>query len=581
MSDPADTAGTAPAQMHQIWIPSNKLMELDPDKYSPKEKFLLSKAVDELYRKLPVTYKTIFDSFGNGKGTPPPLKNDPPELAALGLGSTDAVGKEKGEGASDYMDAVSRLQAAFQNLKTVDIEIAPLAQKTAEVSRTAQQAMNDMIDVIQEKAKSLPSTATTVDNWAQIYLAEAADQATVTIKQAKSQYDLLGKGVADSTGKIPPDVEARLAKLEGKDAKADPPAVNPNQYLPGGQNGSIYTPPNNNSGLGLLNPGLNPGGVNPPPAKTLPTPDPTTPPTPDPTKPPGNSNDNGTRDPGNIGQPPSTTPPNSTPNQNPNMATPAMMGGGMGSGMDPMSMMLPSLMSAMQPNMNDRLQADPGRYDRYNDDPYDRYPQNAIPPQATPPAATPQTPTTTPPATTTAPPAPTDKPASAAPAGPVTPAPDADGAVDYPFPDGKTQRVSVIVAKALDKAFGNKKGTDAQAAYADTTAKWSDTKQIGDRVDPSQLMTGDVGVWESPDLVAIVRAMGSEGEASLDLIVNGELRRYPDQISETTGDLGKFVGWAHPRGIEITGTSAKHSDGAVPGINGPAAPMPVVAAPAS
>ncbi|WP_067573149.1 hypothetical protein [Nocardia acidivorans] len=572
MSDPTDATGSSGAQMQRIWIPSNRLMRLDPVKFNPPKKYLLSKAVKDLYEALPETYKKIFDSFGTGKTTPPPLKSDPSQLAALGSESLDAIAKQKGSGTTSYLEAVTRLKASFQNLKLADANIAPLANKTASVSQAAQQAINDMIDAIHESAKQLPTTTT--DDWVQTYLADAADRATATLNRAKAQYELLGKGVDDATGKLPPDVEARLKALEGKSGAGDPPPVDSSQRRLGGlDNGSGYQPSNRR--LGSWNPELIPGGSGQPRGSTAP--DPTLPSKTEGTTPPDTSKDDLIRNIRNIGQQPDATPQQP---QYPNMATPSTMGG-MSGGMDPMSMMLPSLLSAMQPNMNDRLQADPNRYDRYGQDPYDQYPQNAVPVQASPAAVTPQAPTTTPPAATTTAPAPTDKPAPAQPAAPATLTPDADGGVDYPFPDGKTQRVSVIVAKALDKAFGNKKGTDAQAAYADTTAKWSDSKQIGDRVDPSQLMTGDVGIWESPDLVAIVRAMGSEAEATLDLIVNGELRRYPDQISETTGDLGKFVGWAHPRGIEITGTSAKHTDGAAPGTVDPAASLPVVAAPAS
>ncbi|MGO4648945.1 hypothetical protein AB4305_28935 [Nocardia sp. 2YAB30] len=137
--------------------------------------------------------------------------------------------------------------------------------------------------------------------------------------------------------------------------------------------------------------------------------------------------------------------------------------------------------------------------------------------------------------------------------------PGQDDSVEYTFPDGRTQRVSAVVAQALDAAFGNASGTDAKAAYAKTPAKWSDNKQI-DPVGPYQLMTGDVATWDK-DRTAIVVVFGSFEGGPPEVVVNGQLGLFAAEMSDSAGDFGAFAGFRHPRGIEIT---APASDSAAP-----------------
>ncbi|MFF7945117.1 hypothetical protein ACFZC5_36060 [Nocardia gamkensis] len=134
--------------------------------------------------------------------------------------------------------------------------------------------------------------------------------------------------------------------------------------------------------------------------------------------------------------------------------------------------------------------------------------------------------------------------------------PEADGSVTYTFPDGRTQKVSATVAQALDAAFGNASGTDAQAAYAKTPARWSDTKNIGNRVDPYQLMTGDVATWENRTAVLVV--FGDGGGGTLEAIVNGKLQPFVAEMHDNAGEFGHFSGFTHPRDIEL----ATSADGA-------------------
>lgn len=189
--------------------------------------------------------------------------------------------------------------------------------------------------------------------------------------------------------------------------------------------------------------------------------------------------------------------------------------------------------------------------------------------------------------------------------------PGEDGLVPYSFPDGRSQRVSPVVAQALDKAFANKSGTDAQAAYDGTVAAWTDPKEIGLAVDPFQLMTGDVATWtvaaakdeskvpagaqavvsslggdpgsteedesgepkqserktEEPKgdpefRTAILVAFGEGESGTLEAIVAGELQQYAAEMSDAAGAFGDFAGFKHPKGVEAAGDKGQDVDGA-------------------
>ncbi|MGW0179019.1 hypothetical protein [Nocardia sp. NPDC003345] len=188
--------------------------------------------------------------------------------------------------------------------------------------------------------------------------------------------------------------------------------------------------------------------------------------------------------------------------------------------------------------------------------------------------------------------------------------PGEDGLVPYSFPDGRSQRVSPAVAQGLDKAFANKSGTDAQTAYDGTAAAWTDPKDIGLAVDPSQLMTGDVATWtiaaskegtKAPaEAQAVVSSLGgdpgsAEGESgdskkperkseepkgdpgyrtailvafgegesgTLEAVVSGELQQYAADMTDGTGPFGDFAGFKHPKGVEATGDKGQDVDGA-------------------
>lgn len=145
-----------------------------------------------------------------------------------------------------------------------------------------------------------------------------------------------------------------------------------------------------------------------------------------------------------------------------------------------------------------------------------------------------------------------------------TTGPAESGRVVYTFPDGRTQEVSVVVAHGLDLAFGNAAGTDAQAAYAGTAAGWTDPKRIGARVDPAQLTTGDVGVWENRTALLVVFPGESAAEATVEAVVAGALQRVTSlaEMRDGAGEFGAFGGFFHPPGTEAAGAADRAGDAA-------------------
>ncbi|MBY8862736.1 hypothetical protein K7711_40145 [Nocardia sp. CA2R105] len=258
-----------------------------------------------------------------------------------------------------------------------------------------------------------------------------------------------------------------------------------------------------------------------------------------------------------------------------------------------MSSMLGPMMEMMQQQAMMRNLSDQNPNNQLNQPYPPGYQQQQPPagPASTAPAqAAPAAPAQTPPQT-----APNGPGTTAPPAAPPGRVPGADGLVDYTFPDGRVQKVSSVVANALDAAFGNQAGTDAQAAYSQgdkTPAKWTDPKQIGDRVDPSQLMTGDVATWDDNHTAIVIvwgsaqnagaalsGASGSGGasgpdagsgqDGSLEVIIDGQQKPFSPEISGKGGDFGTFAGFAHPHGIEATATNAGDGAHAVPMVGDP------------
>jgi hypothetical protein len=114
----------------------------------------------------------------------------------------------------------------------------------------------------------------------------------------------------------------------------------------------------------------------------------------------------------------------------------------------------------------------------------------------------------------------------------------------YTFEDGRQQRVLPVVAQALDVALNDNAGTNAQAAYGDTSAKWDDDKEIGKRIDPNQLMTGDVCAFEKGTAITVVWGSPDSG-GTLEMVVDGKLVPFNPESKEFES-LGPFVGFFHP-----------------------------------
>ncbi|WP_433631305.1 hypothetical protein [Nocardia sp. CA-120079] len=506
------------------------------------------------YTKLPKQFQAYFDSCGNGDEN----KGSPPDMPVPDQVKDSAVAQAH---FSNYGSTATSLRQAADLIDDSAKTIAPLAKKTEEISIAAQKAVNAGIDHITNQAPTVPKPGMKEDQ----HIYEFCNEAIQSVASAFDEASGANKdtaGNADKESAKLKELEEQIKKLQQENASlkkqlADPadvsqvPAVNPAQdpaNVGSVDDGSTVP------GLDDLNsdtPGVDTG-----------------------TTPTGESLDDKVQQAldglNNSGTTPSATTPASVPDTSA-AASPAS------SGMDMMSSMLPMLMAQM---MN-RGQADTDLNNRRSE--YDPYQDQVAPVPAAVAPAQPavQAATSTPaPATNTGPPA--NSSSSQPTAGMPGRTPNSDGTVVYTFPDGRTQKVSVTVAQALDAAFGNASGTDAQAAYAKTPAKWSDKKQIGTPVDPYQLMTGDVAVWDGR--TAIVVAFPADDGGTLEVVVNGQMKQFAPEMSDSAGEFGQFVGFNHPKGIEATAPE-DHDQGKMGGMPvtgdpSAGAAMPAVAAPA-
>jgi len=284
-------------------------------------------------------------------------------------------------------------------------------------------------------------------------------------------------------------------------------------------------------------------------------------------------------DPSQIGD--DTLPDGTDPAQDPTGMSQAGMGQtGMG-GMGGMGGMLGPMMQMMQQQAMQRQMADQDMNKRSPE--LDPKRQQGPPPAPAPKPAPAPAQSAAPAGNQPANAAPPTGANSGQPAGAPPQQPGPDGSMEFTFEDGRTVKVSEPVYHALEGATGNAEGTDAQAAYEQTPVKWSDPKEIGAGVDPFDLMTGDVAVWE--DRTAIVVVFGSEGgtpeqgnagqgnpgNGTLELVVDGKLQEFDgskaDEMSDNNGEFGSFVGFKHPQGIELKGPQESQAAGA-PGSEG-------------
>ncbi|MQY23643.1 hypothetical protein [Nocardia macrotermitis] len=542
--------------MPPLEIPDGKSPLLD--KYSDLKSL---KIADHITSYLDDDYvasiSRMWAKFGDGTKTPMPTSVVVPQVEQVDL---------KSEAGGNYNVVAVQLKKAYQSVQDTMTTITENVKVTADDLVKYQTVVGDDISGLSASASTLPGDGQDENTHILTYTATGLKQMETDLNaltdklgipagkindQTKQLQDLTDK--YDSLNTKYQDLLDKYNALKkgsgGASGSYDPPGLNNGASGAGatpGASGSsdiTWNPPDLTGASGSSDIGGGTGS----------------------TDPAGNSNGTGTSngDSGN-GSGYSTTPVSDTSGT---------------SGMGDMSSMIGQMMQMMQMQAMMRNQSDQNPNNQMQQ-PYPAgYQQGPATPGTPQPAqAAPATPAQNPAQT-----APNGPGTTAPPAGTPARVPGADGLVDYTFPDGRVQKVSVVVANALDAAFGNQAGTDAQAAYAqgaNTPAKWSDPKQIGERVDPSQLVTGDVATWDDNHTAIVIvwgstpgGASGPDADAgqggSLEVVIDGQQKPFTPEMSGKGGDFGSFAGFAHPHGIEASATSAGDSTHAVPTTGDP------------
>jgi len=504
-----------------------------PDMDAPggyPEQYRFSDTTVSLYISLPGTFQTMFESCGKGKKTTPPTAVSVVQVPQPPAGTSVLF--------ESYGQMVSKLQTDWVALQSADTKIYKTAQNSASISLQCQLAFNTTINTLNDTAHTVPSPGESEDQYIWEYVDASVKQAAQLLSKAKSdqaapaaaadstaadldKLEKTSKTQADTIAKQNSEIstlKGEIATLQAGASGSGSGAGAGSVSIPGvgsgsGAGGGSYTISLSGSGAGATSGSIAASygsGVS------------------------GVSSSYGT---GGTG-----TGTGSTGTTGTGTGTDST---GTSSGTDMSSLlgqMLPMLLMSGIMNPNKDL-------NNPNTSQNNQNPQTAPPPaaqnQAQPQPSTAQPSTAPPGSSSTQPPLP-----------PQGRTPGADGSVLYTFDDGRTQKVSAVVAQALDAARANKDGTDAQAAYAKTQSKWSDNKQIGDAVDPSQLMTGDVATWSNHTAIVVVFPPGQNGgTGSLEAIAQGKLQPFAPQMSDKSGDFGDFAGFEHPHGIEMTDTS--------------------------
>ncbi|BDT94843.1 MULTISPECIES: hypothetical protein [Nocardia] len=536
--------------MHPMLMPDRK--KIQEGNY-PAE-WVFSVFTDSCFKSLYQNFDGIWKSLGKDSKSDPPKAPDVPQVAPANIGSF-----------TNYAEVAVQLKRSYSDLNSNVTELVNSIRESGKWSEAGQQVTNKVIDEkIVAMAPTAPPQGIQIDSFILTWVTAANDSLATEIDTVRQGQSGVARDIDDQT-KMIKELQDQIKKLEAaanNPAGTPPPVDTSNWPTTPGVTDPTVPPAVDNSDFP---PGLD--GLDDPTSPSTTLPDLDTP-----------------GSPGSTGQTPSsldpsgTTPGVTTPTTPSVPVTPATSP--MGSGMDLMSSMLPMMMQqAMMRNMADqdlnsrRRDLDPSRYD-------DELDAVAPPPVAPPVTAQPAVaqPSTTAPATqhATAPTGTTSTQPAVAPGR----TPDADGSVTYTFPDGRTQKVSAMVAQVLDAAFGNHASTDGQKAYEKTPAKWSDKKQIGQRVGDYQLMTGDVATWTNSTAILVV--FPSDQGGTLEVIVKGELKPFDPKMPEIASETNTFEGFAHPNGIEVTAPADGGAPSGTPGSadQSAAAAMPVVATPA-
>ncbi|MBF6496064.1 hypothetical protein [Nocardia cyriacigeorgica] len=488
-------------------------------------------------------------------------------------------------GIDEYTNASEMLIRVADAYESVQQKAWETVVKTKEMSKTGRTNILDLISTINDYAARATNDVSFFDVLESGFMSVDGVREASNEKSQELGSDLRGdleewKKKSEAQGQK--DREAWQKQIEALLNRQQTPPGAPGPGTPGapgapGANSPGQTPPPWVNDRGPKQPGTTPdptrpGGINPP--GTISPPD---------TKPPAS----GVKPPVSDIKPPTTTPPISTPPRvNPPISSPTSPGlGGMpGMGMPGMGMGMPGMgmpgMGMGLPGMNDQLarrnelDRDLARRREELEARRDRdKPRDVVPPRSVAqPAMAQQGPGA--PGAANGQPVHANSGATAAPGagtppppGPAAgPVPNDKGLVEFNFPGRPPLWVSPVVHGALTAAVANKKGIDAKAAYANTPAKWSDDKTIGLRIDPSQLITGDVASWKDGTAIAVVwKNEGGAGavpvadgagppaggaEGTLEIVANGELQAVTGDIMKEDGPYGTFNGFFHPNGID-------------------------------
>lgn len=579
---PISPIGDPPDGMNQVYMPDGSSSSW------PQDLAKLSPPMQSNCEEVPGICSDLWRSFGKK-----PSESDLPKKLEVHELNQDQV---KAANIQNYEARVDGLKERFTALRLADAQVAKAVKRTEEYCEAGRADLNSTVSALKQFVGIHPYNLSEIGDRAAYYAKKVGQNGSVpsftftAASQSGGAASALGGKLSEdnymmhllesmyaSTGQT---MGAWAEKFQALANEIKPPPDSktpPTKKTPT----TTQTPPTTQTPT-------TPQGPTMPQSPTTPqTPKLGTPPTLDLTDPSKNGSKTGTdgrnsaaRDAlGNLGKSgspsvPSSSMPSPTPTPTPTpTATP-------GSGLE--SMMLPMIMQSM---MGAMANANQQRARQQQEDELRRRDKDRDHSEQMPiPAPTPQASPTAPPAS--APPATNQSgPGSRVSAPPSSAAPVVTGKqpasednVVYTFPDGRTQEVSAVVARALDAAFGNAAGTDAQAAYANTSAKWTDIKKVGTRVDPYQLMTGDVGVWEGRNALLVV--FGTETSGTLEAVVDGQLQPVAGlaEMRDGEGEFGPFIGFFHPPGIEKKASSAPE----VPGAQTPpttAADQAVAAAP--
>ncbi|RJO79859.1 hypothetical protein D5S18_00870 [Nocardia panacis] len=247
------------------------------------------------------------------------------------------------------------------------------------------------------------------------------------------------------------------------------------------------------------------------------------------------------------------SPGDSSSSNSPQTQLPAQAGGALGAmggygGLDPTMMMMGPLLAQAAGRQN----ADMG-YQPYGREPRpERMPQPVAPQPVSPPLAVPPQPTITPASHATTPGAPV------AAGGAPLPQPNSDGGLPYKFKDNRTVWVPQLVYDALHAAEIN--GADAQTAYMNSSAKWTDATQVGEPKGPDELITGDVAIWGKRTTIVVKFAEDGKPET----LVEGKLRLVEDEAAEQSaknGDSDTGLSFQRPKGVTAVAQGDQHAPG--------------------